>query len=111
MTQVHVFARIGNGVHQLISLPRGYGHAKYRIIGADSATWRASRNALKLYFRLDECGRATISEIAAADCLMLVVERVGGFDGPVPPFETFAFVMAELFPLHRPDAPDIREGR
>ena len=67
----------------------------------------------KVYFVLDAADKAVRCESGdyPADVLMLVVLRLGGYDGPVPAAEEFAAVVAALVSASADTLDRLREER
>lgn len=92
MTKQQLSAMLSGDV---FSLPRGYGHADYRIIGGPEF-WAGTRDALRLYFRFVN-GFAQVQDHPdlTPEVYVLTVVRLGGFDGPVQPEKAFPAIVAK----------------
>jgi hypothetical protein len=62
----------------IYSLSRGYGHAKYEIVGG-ADEWKTVKDARKIYPRIDE-GKWKYNY--HCPCLLLAVKRLGGWRTP-----------------------------
>lgn len=63
-------------------VPRGYGHARYEIVG-DHSDWKRVRVAQKVYFRWQRGRR--IEFVPPTDepgVLCIAARRLGGYSGP-----------------------------
>jgi hypothetical protein len=78
--------------------PRGYGHAKYEIIG-DHSAWKKERDAQKVYFHY-EGGKPvfTGNQVYFQKTFCIAIKRLGGYDGP-PSGESLEDILSGFSPV------------